>query len=104
MISYLGNYDDYLLQKQPERKPATKTESSKKTPKNNDNKELKQCRNLEVKIDKTQKKIDDALAKICNYEYGSNEYLDLTKKHESLKNELETLVEEWEKCFEELNN
>ena len=105
VISYLGNYDDYLLQKQPERKPATKTESSKKTPKNNDNKELrKQCRNLEVKIDKTQKKIDDALAKICNYEYGSNEYLDLTKKHESLKNELETLVEEWEKCFEELNN
>ena len=106
VTSYLGNYDDYLLQKQ---NPTTS--GSTATPGKSEHKGdgapstdlKKQCRDLELKISKIQKNIDAILEKIYDYEYGSSEYNELAERQEPLEQELKQVTAQWEKCFEQLN-
>jgi ATP-binding cassette subfamily F protein 3 len=107
VVSYLGNYNDYLLQKQSLDKassPAgTKQQKSSPGLDKSDTKDLqKKLKFLESKVEKAQNKVNETSENLFEHDYGSPEYVAIEKELVTFSEELKQATAEWEQYFETL--
>ena len=117
ITSYLGNYDDYVYEKEKLAANSTTVNEPKKQEESDNKRDWKLAKEEQAKERKRQNDIKKIEAKIEELETNIEEINDemnkpdnatnsaklneLATRHEELSNELEKLYEEWEKLSEE---
>ncbi|MCL4361482.1 ATP-binding cassette domain-containing protein [Candidatus Dependentiae bacterium] len=97
---YIGNYDEYLHQKEfAAQKNESLEESSikeNKSPKN-DFERHKEIRRLENQIEKIDTEINNLSMELSDYDYGTKEFSTCYERVEALQKKHKLLLAEWEK-------
>lgn len=99
-FSYQGNYDAFKQQQEALKKPSDCTKNSiqtKDASHSSHQSPHKQTQNLEKKIERLEQKIATQEAAFAALEWGTHDYELATKKLDSLKQELNNAMNEWEK-------
>ena len=112
VVSYEGNYDDYLYYKsQTEQHAAAAKKLKKKKTKNSDKEETgkeiylqrKQLKKAESAIEKLEKKIANLMKKFEAIEYGTEEYSKASADLQKLQSDLVQKNKEWEALMEQVD-
>jgi ATP-binding cassette subfamily F protein 3 len=101
VISFAGNYDEYLyykkqIQKDEEIEPIQEKITERKVEKINKHDVLKKSKSLEKKIDQFEQKIQAVELKFANLLYGTQEYIKAEQELKNYRKQHQALMREWE--------